>query len=111
LSVSVLIDQEVHFEGSGAQAKRVLTPPPAERLKVIHDLAAAAVGLNTERGDQIIVESLPFESTVNLEPPGAAPAPPAAPLGAVEQLKKNPKMMIGGGVGAAVLLADSWFSR
>jgi flagellar M-ring protein FliF len=58
LSVSVLIDQEVHFEGTGAQAKRVLTAPTPERMKVIHDLAAAAVGLNTERGDQIIVESL-----------------------------------------------------
>jgi flagellar M-ring protein FliF len=109
LSVSVLIDQEVHFEGSGAQAKRVLTPPSPERLKVIHDLAAAAVGLNTERGDQIIVESLPFESTVNLEPPATAPVPEAAPLSPVEQLKKNPKMMIGGGVGAAVILAGIGF--
>src|SRR5947199_144405 len=48
LSVSVLIDQEVHFEGTGAQAKRVLTVPTPERMKVIHDLASAAVGLNTE---------------------------------------------------------------
>src|SRR5689334_21002518 len=80
LSVSVLIDHEVHFEGSGAQAKRVLTPPTPERLKVIHDLAAAAVGFNMERGDQLIVESLPFESTINLEPPGAGPAPVEAPL-------------------------------
>ena len=96
LSVSVLLDQEVHFEGTGAQAKRVLTAPTPERLKVIHDLAAAAVGLNTERGDQLIVESLPFESTVNLEPPGPAPAPPAATLTPFEQLKKNPKMLLRG---------------
>src|SRR5207253_9296588 len=92
LSVSVLIDHEVHFEGTGAQAKRVLTPPTPERLKVIHDLAAAAVGLNTERGDQMIVESLPFESTVNLEPPGASvPATQTPALSPIEQLKKNPK--------------------
>src|SRR6185295_3635772 len=109
LSVSVLIDHEVHFEGEGAQAKRVLTAPPPERLKVIHDLAAAAVGLNTERGDQLIVESLPFESTVNLEPPGPAPAPPAAPLTPLEQLKKNPKMLYGAAGGAAVLLAGLFF--
>jgi flagellar M-ring protein FliF len=109
LSVSVLIDQEVHFEGSGAQAKRVLTAPPPERLKVIHDLAAAAVGLNMERGDQLIVESLPFESTVNLEPPGAAPAPPAAPLTPFEQLKKNPKMLYGAAASAAVILAGLFF--
>src|SRR5204863_4462900 len=110
LSVSVLIDQEVHFEGTGAQAKRVLTVPTPERLKVIHDLAAAAVGLNTERGDQIIVESLPFESTVNLEPPGAiVPSTQAPVLTPLEQLKKNPKMLIGAAAGAAVLLAGLIF--
>jgi len=110
LSVSVLIDQEVHFEGTGAQAKRVLTAPTPERMKVIHDLAAAAVGLNTERGDQIIVESLPFESTVNLEPPGAgAPATQTPALSPIEQLKKNPKMLIGAAAGAAVVLAGLFF--
>jgi len=109
LSVSVLIDQEVHFEGSGAQAKRVLTPPTPERIKVIHDLAAAAVGFNMERGDQLIVESLPFESTVNLEAPGAGPAPVEAPLSPMEQLKKNPKMLYGAAGGAAVVLAGVVF--
>ena len=62
-----------------------------------------------ERGDQLIVESLPFESTVNLEPPGPAPAPPAAPLTPFEQLKKNPKMLYGAAGGAAVLLAGLFF--
>ena len=109
LSVSVLIDHEVHFEGTGAKAKRVLTPPTPERLKVIHDLAAAAVGFNMERGDQLIVESLPFESTVNLEPPGPAPAPVEAPLTPIEQLKKNPKMLYGAAGGAAVVLAGLFF--
>jgi len=109
LSVSVLIDHEVHFEGSGAQAKRVLTPPTPERLKVIHDLAAAAVGFNMERGDQLIVESLPFESTVNLEQPGTSPAPAEAPLSPIEQLKKNPKMLYGAAGGAAIVLAGLFF--
>jgi flagellar M-ring protein FliF len=109
LSVSVLIDHEMHFEGSGTQARRVLTAPPPERLKVIHDLAAAAVGLNTERGDQLIVESLPFESTVNLEPPGPGPVPPAPPLTPFEELKKNPKLLYGAGAGAAVILAALFF--
>jgi len=110
LSVSILIDQEVHFEGTGAQAKRVLTAPTPERMKVIHDLAAAAVGLNTERGDQIIVESLPFESTVNLEAPSASgPATQTPALSPIEQLKKNPKMLIGVAAGAAVVLAGLFF--
>jgi flagellar M-ring protein FliF len=87
-----LIDHDVHFEGS----KRVLQAPTAERMKVIHDLVAAAAGFNMERGDQLIVESLPFEATMNLEPPAASgPATAAGKKTPLEQLKGDPKMMIG----------------
>ena len=99
LSVSVLLDQEVHFEGTGAQAKRVLTAPAPERLKVIHDLAAAAVGLNTERGDQLIVESLPFESTVNLEPPGPAARPAGPAADTLRAAQEEPEDALRGGRG------------
>jgi flagellar M-ring protein FliF len=111
LSVSVLIDQEVHFDGTGANAKRVLTPPTPERMKVIHDLASAAVGLNEQRGDQLIVESLPFESTQNLDQPDAAPLPasPGPAPSALEQIKKNPKVMGGAAAGAVALLAGLFF--
>jgi flagellar M-ring protein FliF len=107
LSVSILIDHEVHFEGDGASAKRVLVPPAPERLKVIHDLAAAAIGLNTQRGDLLIVESLPFESTLNFEPPSPA-APPVrsskkpTPL---EQIKSDPKLLVGIAAAVVVVLA------
>ena len=100
LSVSVLLDYDVQWEG----VKRILVPPTAERLKVIHDLVAAAAGLNTERGDQLIVESLPFESTMNLEPPVSLTpigAPTSGPAGKkltpLEQIKSDPKLMIGAG--------------
>jgi flagellar M-ring protein FliF len=102
LSISVLLDHEVRFEGAGAETKRVLTPPTPERLKVIHDLAAAAVGLNMDRGDQLTVESLPFESTQNLEPPGASPAPAPVKLSPLEALKSDPKLL--GGAAAAILV-------
>jgi flagellar M-ring protein FliF len=113
LSVSVLIDQEAHWEGTGPAAKRVMVPPTPERLKVIHDLAAAATGLNTERGDQLIVESLPFESTLNLDPP--TPADPKA-VGSnkkqtlTEQLKSDPKLAIGGGVILIAVLGGGFFA-
>lgn len=107
LSVSVLLDQDVHFEGEGPKAKRILEAPTPERIKTIHDLVAAAVGFETQRGDQLIVESLPFESTMNLEPPSPnVPAPNGKKLTPMEQLKSDPKLMfgvIGGGV--VVLLA------
>jgi flagellar M-ring protein FliF len=112
LSVSVLIDQEAHWEGSGASAKRVMVPPSADRLKVIHDLAAAATGLNMERGDQLIVESLPFESTLNLDPPN--PQDSAVTAGVkkpslVEQYKSQPKVVIGAASIFAVVLACVFF--
>jgi flagellar M-ring protein FliF len=75
VSVSVLLDQDVHWEGQGAAAHRVLVPPSPERLKSIRELLVAATGLQTDRGDQIVVETLPFESTLNVEPPAPPPPP------------------------------------
>src|SRR3984893_8737223 len=39
LSVSLLVDSDVRWEGSGAKAKRIVEPPSAEKLKAIHDMA------------------------------------------------------------------------
>ena len=110
LSVSVLIDHEVHWEGTGVNMKRVLVPPSPERLKSIHDLITAAVGFNQQRGDQLIVESLPFESTLNLEPPVSAPAAGVQKrLTPLEQLKSDPKMMGSLAAIVVVVLAGGFF--
>ena len=79
MSVSVLVDNTIRWEGVGPKAKRILEPPAPEKLKIIKDLVAGVVGLQSERGDQLIVESLPFESTLNQQPPAMAPPAPAAP--------------------------------
>ncbi len=80
MSLAVLVDQAVRWEGQGSKMHRVLEQPSPEKLKSIRDLVAAATGFSVERGDQLIVESLPFESTLNLEPPQAPaiPKPSAA---------------------------------
>lgn len=77
ISISVLVDQVAHMEGKGAKAKRVLNAPPPETMKAIHDLVAAVTGFSAERGDQFVLESLPFESTANFQP--EAPPVFAAP--------------------------------
>jgi flagellar biosynthesis/type III secretory pathway M-ring protein FliF/YscJ len=69
MSLSVLVDQAIRWEGQGSKMHRVLEQPSPEKLKSIRDLVAAATGFSVERGDQLIVESLAFESTLNLEPP------------------------------------------
>ena len=78
LSISILLDHDVHWEGQGGNARRVLAPPSPERLKSIKELVTAATGFVPDRGDQIVVEAQPFESTLNQEPP-APPGSPAPP--------------------------------
>jgi flagellar M-ring protein FliF len=110
LSISVLLDHEVHFEANGK--KRVLVPPSPERIKVIHDLVSAAAGLNSERGDQLIVESLPFESTLNLDAPEVTDpvSQPARKPTPVEQFKRDPKPFIGAGAIALLVVGGGIFT-
>ena len=72
ISTAVLVDQNVRWEGVGAKAKKILVPPSAEVLKGVHDIIAGITGFSEQRGDQITVETLPFENTLEAEPPVAA---------------------------------------
>jgi flagellar M-ring protein FliF len=82
ITTAVLLDQNIRWEGVGAKAKKVLVPPSAEVLKGVHDIVAGITGYTEARGDQIAIETLPFETTLEAEPPGA-PVPPSrqAPAG------------------------------
>lgn len=71
LSIAVLVDQGLRWEGEGANAKRVLDAPPPEKLKVVRELLEGVVGFQEQRGDRILVESLPFEATLTSVPPSA----------------------------------------
>jgi flagellar M-ring protein FliF len=68
MSLSVLVGQRAHWEGAAKARRRVVVPPPPETLKTIRDLVAGVTGFNETRGDQLIVETLPFESTVDSDP-------------------------------------------
>ncbi len=108
LSVSVLVDYGVRWQGSGAAAKRIVEAPSADKLKSIHELVAAAIGLNAARGDQLVVEALPFESTLNPEPLDAAPSakkPSGLPpwLDNLVQNHSGLLLDVGGGVFVLVL--------
>ena len=104
LSASILVDHEVKWEGTGAKAKRTLVAPSPEKLKTIHDIVGGIIGLSAERGDQLIVQSLPFEKEQDEPLSPAGPAKPEAPGTALQKLLKDPKMLIGGGVGVLVLV-------
>ncbi len=110
MSLAVLLDQNVRWEGKGPKAKKIIEPPSPEKIKTIRGLVAAATGFSETRGDQLTVETLPFESTLGAEPPSdlmPVVAPPPSPL--PKWMQKYVKdmslgMLIGVGLGALVIL-------
>ncbi len=74
ISTAVLIDQNVQWEGIGIKSHKKFVPPAADVIKGVRDIIASITGFNEQRGDQITVETVPFESTMAAEPPPAAPA-------------------------------------
>ena len=125
ISLSVLLDQNMRWEGVGQKARRVFEPPSPEKIKTIKDVIAGAVGLVADRGDQVIVESLPFDATLRIPAP-EAPIPPAPPKPIIEipePILKNlppqlrdPNILLAVLAGAVLgflllLLAVFWFLR
>lgn len=107
MSLAVLVDHSVRWEGDGVNRRRVLEPPSPEILKTIRDVVAAATGVNAERGDQLIVESLPFEASRNAEPPQMPPRekPQMAPRQpGWAELLRNVRERIGLAVAGGLLL-------
>ena len=111
ISVSLLVDQDVHWEGKAPHLKQVLVPPSPEKLKTIRDLVAGAISFKADRGDQLIVETLPFEATLRSEPPEppASSIPPAAPASPIEKWMRDPKILMGAAGGVVLLLVLAVF--
>ncbi len=109
MSISVLVDQNVRWEmtgkGAAAHAQRIIEPPSPERMKAIQSVVAAAAGFNAARGDQLTVETLPFEATLTAEPP--ASMSPVAQNHPAPDRKLSPLVIAG--VGGAVLLIAAAF--
>ena len=99
ISAALLIDQDVEWQGKGKDRKRILIPPSPEKLKTIHDLVAGVLGITTDRGDQLIVETLPFEQTRNAEDVAMESGKPAAGKLTMKDLMADRKVLIGAGAG------------
>jgi flagellar M-ring protein FliF len=106
ITLALLLNQESHWEGEGADAQLVFTPPAQEKIDVIRNLASNVAGVNPERGDQITVESLPFDALTPAErPAGEAPEPAL-----LERLMQDTRVL-GGGAAVVILLLGGvgWF--
>jgi len=106
VSVAVLLDQSVRWEGKGKLAKAIFTPPTPETIKAVHDIVAGITGYTQERGDQIVVETVPFQTTAD-QPP-ATQTPPVAPsvpkVTGWREWIHNPEVLIAAGVGGGLVL-------
>jgi flagellar biosynthesis/type III secretory pathway M-ring protein FliF/YscJ len=102
----LLLDHDVSWTGEGAAAKRALTAPSPEKIKAVRELVAGLIGLNTDRGDQIVVEALPFDSTLRIATPEPAPSPqPTAPTFNLPlQIPQERLIIIGAVAGGLILL-------
>ena len=105
MSVAVLVDQDLTWEREKNGFRRVLVAPAPEKLKIIHDLVAGVSGFSSDRGDQLVVESLPFESTLALEPPPLPPAPTPHGQPGVIPFKWDRQTQIVTGVAGLVIVA------
>jgi flagellar M-ring protein FliF len=107
MSLAVLVDQAVTWQRDKNEFQRVLVPPPPEKLKIIRDLVAGVTGFSAERGDQLVIETLPFETTLLLEPPLPAGAPGSAkpaPPGWTFKFDQKTLLVAGGAVAAVLVL-------
>ncbi len=78
IAAAVLVDDvlETTPDGKGAKTRRKRTP---EEMKQIEDLAHAAIGVDSQRGDVLAVENLSFQET---------PAEVVSPPGRTEHVRR-----------------------
>lgn len=65
ISVAVLVDGTYKKE----KGKKVYVPRTEDDMKKYKEIIMAAIGYNKERGDQVIVDNVPFEAAIEEFPP------------------------------------------
>jgi flagellar M-ring protein FliF len=107
VTVAVLLDQEMKWVKKGANYTRTFIAPAPEKISVIKDLVTNVAGINAARGDQLTVETMPFDGSIREDPPAEPGAQKSSPAGldkAPWYLKQDPKLMAGGAAGVVLVI-------
>jgi flagellar M-ring protein FliF len=110
VTVAVLLDQEMKWEKNGADYSRTFIAPPPEKINVIKNLVSNIAGINASRGDQVTVETLPFDGAIREDRPtdgqpgGVRSGAPTAADKTPWYMKKDPKIIGGAAAGGIVVL-------
>jgi flagellar M-ring protein FliF len=104
LSVAVLID-DIRKVGKDDDGKEVVTTTQRtpEELQRLHALVASAVGLDPERGDQLTVENIAFD-TPYIEEPVIVPPPVPAWQVVFERLQAQWRIVVPSVLGVLAIL-------
>jgi flagellar M-ring protein FliF len=116
ISAAVLVDYILEREGEGDKQTRKLLARAPDKIDAIRELVSAAIGLDASRGDQLIVQTMPFETTLQLQnqdlemsAPGAGASPSQKIL---DRLQQEPLLMVAAGAAVLLLLgAAMWMMR
>ncbi|QHS51157.1 flagellar basal-body MS-ring/collar protein FliF [Edaphobacter sp. 12200R-103] len=70
VTAAVVVNDRAVVEGTGKTQRTEWKPRSAEEMRRLEQLAQAAVGFDTRRGDQVVVENISFSSnSPELKPP------------------------------------------
>jgi flagellar M-ring protein FliF len=110
INVAVLLDQEMKWEKKGDAYSRLFVAPPSEKITVIKNMVTNVAGINPARGDQVTVDTLPFDGSIREEQPGADKPVQGGSIPGSDKspwyLKRDPKT-IGGAAAGGVLIVGA----
>jgi flagellar M-ring protein FliF len=108
VTVAVLLDQEMKWVKKGSGYTRTFIAPPPEKISVIKNLVTNVAGINAARGDQLTVETMPFDGSIREDrpdEPGAKNGSPAAGQDRAPWYQKlDPKLIAGGAAGSVLIV-------
>ncbi len=107
LTVAVLLDQEMKWVKKGSAYTRTFIAPPPEKISVIKNLVTNVAGINAARGDQLTVDTMPFDGSIREDRPDdpkAQSGSPAAGQKGPWYQTLDPKVIAGGAAGAVLIV-------
>ena len=100
VSTAVLVNDRMGTEGSGKREHTVWKPRSADEMRRLQQLAEAAVGYETSRGDQLVLQNVSFTGNVET---AATPVLERLANGSRDLLRSQPSLLRTIAMGVALL--------
>lgn len=103
VTAAVLVNDRAITEGAGSNLHTAWKPRTPDEMKRLEQLAQAAVGFSSDRGDQVVIQNISFEAN-NPEPPPTAAAKVSEEAQTI--LRTQPELLktVGAGLAAIMLI-------